>query len=33
MRHALEFALMHDRSEAALRAFNNLTSFLAEEDL
>ena len=33
MRHALEFALMHDRSEAALRAFNNLTSFLAEDDL
>ena len=33
MRHALELALTHDRSEAALRAFNNLTSFLAEDDL
>jgi class 3 adenylate cyclase/tetratricopeptide (TPR) repeat protein len=33
MRHALELALMHDRSDAALRAYNNLTSFLAEDDL
>ncbi len=33
MRHALDIALAHDRSEAALRAFNNLTSFLAEDDL
>ena len=33
MRYALDFALMHDRSEAALRAYNNLTSFLAPEDL
>ncbi len=33
MRHALDFALMHDLSEAALRAYNNLTSFLAPEDL
>jgi class 3 adenylate cyclase/tetratricopeptide (TPR) repeat protein len=33
MRHALDIALAHDRAEAALRAFNNLSSFLAEDNL
>ena len=33
MRYALDVALVHDRSEAALRAFNNLTSFLAQGDV
>jgi class 3 adenylate cyclase/tetratricopeptide (TPR) repeat protein len=29
MKHALQVALEHDRTEAALRAFNNLTSYYA----
>lgn len=33
MRHALHTALVHDRSDAALRGYNNLASFLSEEEL
>jgi class 3 adenylate cyclase/tetratricopeptide (TPR) repeat protein len=32
MRHALEVALTHERSEPALRAYNNMTSYFAAED-
>jgi class 3 adenylate cyclase/tetratricopeptide (TPR) repeat protein len=32
MRHALEVALTHERSEPALRAFNNMTSYFQVED-